>query len=691
MFLHSGASLHGHEYSPRPASNSPLPSPPNLRAPLLRSAFAPPRQRARTAADGTPAPVLRQRPASDYIPRDPSPVVRFREPLAEPPSTPTTHDGSISESELSDATLSVDDAVPTRPARSRRPRRAPHKNTCFHLGYPTPSIIGKTKVMQKVLRPRLLLQLQRVKEDGKLRPVLEVFPATRIAGPVVAPRLAKRFPAIFGIKRHLCYDDLVLVKRDDADLHQYIPESELDDSLEKRNLLAVYSPLKHSDEAEIVLEDGSAWVARQLANGSFDFVHTDGEGNSTTVRWARRRSAVATLTSPSPVPTASAADSAQVRYTFSIINPLTRRHPVLATLTPSTLKVQETYTAVSSSHARHPPITRNGRSLSVSASPSLTRAAGYTPSVQSSLGGTASDGEDDSSVYTPTTPDHDATQQTSPQVDDATKALINVTALWVALRSGWSQSYTPSSSTSSSNAPSESAPSTPAPSQRGRSRRNTWTTRSSTSDSPRLSDLPHHSSAAGEPSRIASCLHKRNSMPAPQPFDPTTYMTHPTISNNRSPNPSPAVSRTSTPTPSLISPIPLATPAVTDTRTPVRRTTSTGAAFMRRRRLEAGSSSHLWSTLPPPPSETTLVDAPAAAEEPRLREGYTGPVPTVSPSPSLSPLATPMPVAAPAVTVAPVEDGRGGGSDGSDARGKAKKGGVRGRLSRWWHKLAPSR
>ncbi|KAK4151927.1 hypothetical protein C8A00DRAFT_44936 [Chaetomidium leptoderma] len=586
MFLHSGASLHGHEYSSRPSST--IQSPAHLRGPLLRSAFSPPKQRVRAATDGASATAPRQRPVSDYIPRDPSPIVRFREPQDDPPPTPA-HDESISESELSDVTLSIDGAVYAPPARRRRPRRAQRKSTTYYLGYPAPRIIGKTKVVQKVFLPRLLLQLQKCSEEGRSKPVLEVFPASRIAGPVVAPRLAKRFPGIFGVKRHLGYDDIVLVRRDDGDLSCDGTDMENEESLEKRNLLAVYSPLKHSEEAEIVLDDGSVWLARPRPNGSYDFVHTDADGNTTTARWARRLVAAATPTSLTTDTSISSTASAQTRYTFSIINPTTRRHPVMATLTPSALDVQDTYTSVSSSHARHPPITRVGRSQSVTSYGYLAQTVPYSPSQLSSSGST-SDGENDSAVCIPASPDYEATQRTVHQIDDATKMLIAVTGLWVCLRSGWSQSYNSCCRTNQDTATTTtSSPAATTTSQRGRSRRNTWTTRSSTSDTPRSTDLcdwespPRNSGNGG-------AVFKRNSMPA-QPLAENgssssvnkLATTTTTTTTTTGPN-TPVISRTSTPT-SIIS------AAGGDGVKPLpRRATSTGAAFMQRRLMVSSSS-----------------------------------------------------------------------------------------------------
>ncbi|KAL2128545.1 hypothetical protein VTI74DRAFT_9031 [Chaetomium olivicolor] len=554
MFLHAGASLHGHEYSNRPTPQ--IQSPAHLRTPLLRSALSAQKQRVHTDTDTTPAPSLRQRPASDYVPRDPSPVVRFREPEDEPPPTPaTTHDESISESELSDATLSFDGPVSRRPARRRQPHRVQRKTT-YYLGYPTPRIIGKTKVMQKVFLPRLLLQLQKVGEDGRPQPVLEVFPASRIAGPVVAPRLSKRFPGIFGVKRHLGYDDIVLVRRDDSVPNPDGGESEHEESLEWRNLLAVYSPLKHSEEAEIVLDDGSLWVARPLPNGSFDFVYTDAEGNITTARWARRHSPSVT---PATDSSSSSTAPPQPRYTFSILNPLTRRHPVLATLTPSTLDVQDTYISVSSSHALHPPITRIGRSQSV------TTSSAPCPPPRRSTGDSV---ENDPAIYVPSSPDTESNQRTVYQIDDHTKMLIAVTAFWVALRSGWSQTYSPSLS----NGIQDGITNTPAPASlaachRSRSRRHTWT-RSSTSDTPRSDDVSGGESFRENSgtARVGGGVFKRHSLPATAPD-----------AHARSTAPTPSVSRTSTPTSTISSVVP-----TLGERPLPRRATSTGAAFMQR-------------------------------------------------------------------------------------------------------------
>ncbi|KAK0708277.1 hypothetical protein B0H67DRAFT_648363 [Lasiosphaeris hirsuta] len=564
MFLHSGASLHGHEYSSRlPASSSPQ-APHNLRSPLLRSAFVPPTKNRVAPVPGgpRPPPVLRHRPVSDYIPRKllaSEPAVRFleveekgnRQQRLQQPLPVMPEDIVASDSELSETALSIDGAVArsTRSRGRRRRRREPHRTTRYFLGYPAPKKLGKTKVMQKVL-PRLLLQLQIATEDGRSRPVMEAFPSSRIAGPVIAPRLAKRFPGIFGVKRQLGYDDIVLVRRDDGDSTSEA-DSEGDEGLETRKLLAVYSPLKHSDEAEIVLDDGSVWVATPRANGSYDFVHVDAEGNTTTARWARRSTTAAHHTNlpaeadtSMPIPSTTPSQS---RFTFSMINPLSRRHPVMATLTQATLEVQDTYTSVSSSYGRYPPNATAGRTLSMNSTSSPISWVSTAPNSPSkrSFAGSTTDGESDSGI-TSLILDPEPKRTVHP-IDEATKMLIPVTALWIALRSGWSPNHTPSSGEGP-----VSPICTPRP-----SRRNTWS-RPNSEAPGRTTPQP---SEAGD----TASLHvpKRYSMPLPC-TDKATAAAVQLASALASAPPS----RSTTPV------------SVTNGRP--RRATSTGAAFMQR-------------------------------------------------------------------------------------------------------------
>ncbi|KAL1880584.1 hypothetical protein VTK73DRAFT_5389 [Phialemonium thermophilum] len=477
MFLHSGASLHGHEYSNRRASTSPHHV--KRRSPLLRSAFSNPRPTTAQTDGFVLQPPQTTLGASDHASRTSEHVVRFLEPddaahhrdgqdqkeevvgnandrkleeednanledddenergqeqeIARPSADEVFRQSQASE--FSDDSQSPEVALST----SGRPRRTPvpRKATRYLLAYPAPSFVGKTLVVHKVL-PKLYLQLQEISADKRPKPVIDVFPGSRIAGSIIAPRLAKRFPRAFGVRGELGFGDVVLMRSEDYDAHPEPVEGTGEDAeLGQGKLLAVFRAMRRAEMNEIVLEDGSVWIARQLPTGSFDFTHTDAFGNVRTARWVRR----STARSREDASKVAGAPSAppQVKYTFSLINPLSRRHPIMATMSGSALDIQSHYTAVSHSSARYPPSASLRRSSSVNvASTRRQTYSGPAPNPQSSqYSGSFSDNEGD--LDRASSPRE--TQRTLEVVDEATKLLISVTAVWLALRLGWSPSF----------------------------------------------------------------------------------------------------------------------------------------------------------------------------------------------------------------------------------------------------------
>ncbi|EFX05290.1 hypothetical protein CMQ_3359 [Grosmannia clavigera kw1407] len=471
MFLHSGASLHGHEYSNKKPDQHSQPRP--RRSPLLRSAFASsppisetsPATTAPTAtsspfqptpiAKGPPPPASalqtkpRPRPVSDgfYPRRTPEPVVRFHDPvvvdipfrrLSTPvrPSAPVRLISPVKLNPLrpreqmsddetnysaSEASYASDQASLSANGTSKRlrRRRAPRKSTAFIFAHPAPKLATKKHLLQHI-RPTLLLQMQQL-SDRRPLPVIDVYPASLMGGNVVAPRFSK-LPRLFGVNGELGLHDTILVRNGDYGDQSPGSESECDDdAFERRQLLAVLSPLRREDRSEIVLEDGTVWTAIPLASGSFDFVCVDASGRATTARWVRRT----TRADPGT-------DTSQLeaeKLTFSVINPDSRRHPILATLTKSSLDVLDHYTTVSASSGRYPPT----RSRTISPAP------------------VEADGSNDEEAHG----DHEthgrfgsATQlanegRTTHPVDGALRDFICITAIWVALQIGWAQGSTP--------------------------------------------------------------------------------------------------------------------------------------------------------------------------------------------------------------------------------------------------------
>ncbi|KAK1992071.1 hypothetical protein LX36DRAFT_589183 [Colletotrichum falcatum] len=437
MFLHSGASLHGHEYSNKPTNNGPHPA---RRRSLLRSSLgASPLPRTSFSADDAqtttqrasrrlsyqgpaPAPrpsVRRNRPVSDLSPRKDL-VVRFEEEPTVVRQETHVLDG-VSEdegslvSEVSDTSTAVG---------SKRARRAARQSTNYLLAYPPPKLRTKQRRFVQI-RPRLLLQLQQLSNDKRPMPAIDVLPSSMIAGTVILPRLARRFPKMFRVKGQLGMNGLILAKSEDYDTPA--DDSDCDEKdLDKRDLVAVISPVARregerrdsSDRTEIVLADGSVWTASQTGNGSYDFVHVEEAGRTTTARWVRRiarplSTATCAAASTTPAPTS------EYKFTFSILDPELRRHPVMATLTPANLEILDSYTTVSQSSGRYPP-TR----------PFSTDLCG------------------DNEPSSPPSPALSTTKRETHPVDEATRILITVTSVWVSLchGQGWASTASPSAS-----------------------------------------------------------------------------------------------------------------------------------------------------------------------------------------------------------------------------------------------------
>lgn len=370
--------MHGHEFSLDARRNS-LPR----RSPLTRSPFSTPLPRRASTYD-KPNPILQRpagpaRPVSEYIPRLSEPVVRFQEPEAD--------------------TMSEDGrSVTTSEGSQRRRRRSTRTSTAFHLAHPAPTLTQKQRLLQ--IRPKLLLQLQRLSTESRPKPAVDVLPST-----VVVPRFVKKFPRMFRGKAELGANDVMIMKSeeyDTSDDHVAEDTDSDEEGLANRDLMAVICQMRKDcggsqGKAEIVLSDGSVWVATPLPNSLYEFVTVDERGNKITARWVRRsirRSNVDSI------------GGNEFKFTFSIIDPNSRRHPIMASITNNTLDIPDTYTSVSSSAGKYPPT-------------SPIRSLPGDPQFQSAV-------------------DELNPERTTHAVDESMKTLIQVTGIWVALRQGLS-------------------------------------------------------------------------------------------------------------------------------------------------------------------------------------------------------------------------------------------------------------
>jgi len=380
--------MHRHEFSapidPRyNATSSPR------RSPLARSAFsspalksAAPMPRRATMQQERPVPIINRpgRPLSESIAREHS--VRFKEPHSDSMS----EDGrSVANSEASEITV----------GGSRRRRRSRRPSTTFHFAHPAPTLTQKQRLLH--IRPRLLLQLQQLSPDSRPKPAVDVLPSA-----VIVPRLAKKFPRIFRGKAELGVNDVLVVKSEDYDRpdNRASEESDSDDeSLANRDVMAVICQVPKDaggsfGKAEIVLSNGSVWAATPLSTGLYEFVSVDETGHRTTARWVKRNN-----TRSSMDYSRASFNSTDLKYTFSVMDPRSRRHPIMATLTQNTLDIPDFYTSVSSSPREEP---------------------------------SPSEAEHDSME------DEPVPERTSHAIGEDLRKLIQVTGIWVALRQGLS-------------------------------------------------------------------------------------------------------------------------------------------------------------------------------------------------------------------------------------------------------------
>lgn len=289
------------------------------------------------------------------------------------------------------------------PAPAKKQSSRP--KTSYHLAHPA----AHARHKRLKLRPKLLLQLQQASHATRPLPILDVLPSA-----VYLPRLTRKFPTIFRGKNGLGPNDLILVKSE-------LYEHELDKLNNRRGeerdedhqeVIATICQLLTEDalskgKAEICLNYGPVWEATPLPNGSYEFVANTKRGTQT-MRWVQRPSKHRRVSTT--LGTAPQEDTK--RFTFSVINPNTRRHPVVASMTRNHLEVFDEYSTPSS--VSKPPTS----AMSVTSDGSLA---------DEPLG------------------------RDVIAMDDELRTLVVITSIWVAFREGWSHNFTYDDSASTLN------------------------------------------------------------------------------------------------------------------------------------------------------------------------------------------------------------------------------------------------
>ncbi|KAL4882039.1 hypothetical protein BJY04DRAFT_52918 [Aspergillus karnatakaensis] len=267
--------------------------------------------------------------------------------------------------------------------------------TIYQLAHPAANARHK----RLKLRPKLLLQVQKVPSTSRPLPVFDVLPSTSFI-----PRIARKVPTVLRGKRGLGPNDLIvatsdLYERQAADAADK-PHSS-DEENDHREVVATICQLPKEDaiakgKAEICLNSGPVWEATPLPSGSYEFAAQTDAGLQI-LRWVRRAPKKRRLSAPP----GSIVPEDTRRFTFSVIDPSTRRHPVIATMARSHLEVYDRYSLPSTA-----------------------------PSSPTSAMSVISDGSEDI-----------PSDQHVVETDENLRMLIVVTSIWVAFREGWSHNF----------------------------------------------------------------------------------------------------------------------------------------------------------------------------------------------------------------------------------------------------------
>jgi hypothetical protein len=218
------------------------------------------------------------------------------------------------------------------------------------------------------LRLKLLLQLHEINRSSRPFPKFDVLPAD------VPTRLICKLPKPYGTTRAFGAKDMVVVTSDMYEQQQTLAGDDRsvssDDSCaEHREVIATICQVGSDDSPrkskfEIAFSSGVCWEGITLPNGSYELVSKSESAPSRKVRWVAR--------DKKPVRQGSGFSTSSMsasRFTFSVINPNTRQHPVIGSMTRKGLTIfdQFSYPAAYSGDEQSPPASPSTTSTKSSA------------------------------------------------------------------------------------------------------------------------------------------------------------------------------------------------------------------------------------------------------------------------------------------------------------------------------------
>lgn len=330
------------------------------------------------------------------------------------PPSPTKSSASIMFAEPESQGTSLSGSREGSIDGKRHAKKSNKPKTSYSICHPPPASSARQKLHR---RPRSLLQLHKVVANSRPLPAYEVIPSTNFS-----VRLRRATNRVFSAKHSLCPSDLVVLRAEN-----YYAE-EPDEDQETRDVVALICKGRKEDgvasgKAKICMAGGEEWDAYQLPNGGYEFFSTDQHGLGLTVRWVPKKSKK------------DNAKSESRRFNFSTISANTRRHPIIANLSKTSLAILDTY--------KMPDLS--------TATPTAT------PKQHATI---LEDGLDSD--------DNATSKQEVRTTDDKLRSIISMTSIYVAFKEGWSpyfkyEDQAPSSRRNSIHTPVSTPPASPSP------------------------------------------------------------------------------------------------------------------------------------------------------------------------------------------------------------------------------------
>ena len=209
----------------------------------------------------------------------------------------------------------------------------------YRLAHPPP----RSKRQQRLrIRPKVLLQLQQVSDASHARPFIDVVQSV-----FHVSHLPARVQHNVKAAHELGADDLAIVYNEAYNGARVQDEHLGGKSVRKEGAIptavaTVRRSRSRQGEAvsvSIHMYDGDSWVVSRLANGTYELTSERGEGEKMLARWVPKRKTVGRQRAGSNGSTEQPPNSGV--FTFSIIDPNARRHPILANLSPSHIDISD--------------------------------------------------------------------------------------------------------------------------------------------------------------------------------------------------------------------------------------------------------------------------------------------------------------------------------------------------------------